>query len=609
MRNSIFSRRKRSLSLLLIFALLSLTLSGCSSLSKSSKDDKSFENFTTKLFQQEVSSNTISLHYTLHTPSDYGVLDYPVTYGGFSTDAAMSCAALENSTAALNKYKDASLSKENRLTYDVLNSYLGISSSGAKYLLYQEPLTAVTGLHAQLPVLLSEYQFYTSEDVDIYLQLMEKTGGYFQSLLEFEKAKSAAGLFMPDSQVDSITEQCRSFVDMGDDNYLYTTFSERLNTVPDLSDSEKNDFISRNAEEITSSIFPSYEALIQGLNALKGTGKNDKGLCCFPDGKAYYSNLVKQNTGISESIPKLQQMTKLQMAEDLQAMQKVLGSSVPTSGTIVSNSGSQRPLAAGTMFDHITFGQTDQALENAAPSSMLNDLKQKITDAFPEIPEVNVNVKYVPTAMEPYLSPAFYMIPAIDNSSDNVIYINQGQTVEGLNLYTTLAHEGYPGHLYQTVYYSSQKPDPIRNILDFGGYVEGWATYAEMMSYYLAPLSKNESILLQKNSSVILGLYALADMGIHYDGWTLTDTVGFFKDYGITDLNAIKSVYQLIIGDPGNYLKYYCGYLKFFNLKKEMAAELLEDFSQKEFHRAILDAGPAPFDIVEDYVRGELIKE
>ena len=77
-------------------------------------------------------------------------------------------------------------------------------------------------------------------------------------------------------------------------------------------------------------------------------------------------------------------------------------------------------------------------------------------------------------------------------------------------------HEGYPGHLYQTVYYASTKPDPLRSIFNFGGYVEGWATYAEMGSYYLADsLTREQAVLLQKNSSILLALYALADMGIH----------------------------------------------------------------------------------------------
>lgn len=584
MHSSISSYR-RSLYRLFLAATLILLLGGCGKLTPTSSDDKSFETFTNRLFQQEVSSSTISLHYTLQNPSDYGLLDYPVTYGSFTTDPAMSYASLENCLAALHKFQDASLSKDNQLTYDVLDSYLETAASGAQYLLYEEPLSPVTGLHAQLPVLLSEYQFYSAEDVDIYLQLLEKTGEYFDSLIIFEQTKSDSGLFMPDYQVDSVTEQCRSFVGMGENNYLYTTFQERLGTVEELTDKQQKEFTDRNNASIQSVIFPAYEHLIEELEKLKGTGSNEKGVCNLPDGKKYYEYVVKRSTGISESIPTLQQMTKKQMAEDLNAMQKILY----TSGSI-------------------TRSQTSSVLETTEPGSMLNDLKTKITDAFPSIPSVNVNVKYVPEAMEEYLSPAFYMIPAIDNATDNVIYINQGQTVQGLNLYTTLAHEGYPGHLYQTVYFSSQNTDPVRSILDFGGYVEGWATYAEMMSYYMAPLSKNDATLLQKNSSAILGLYALADMGIHYDNWSVTDTIKFFKDYGITDINAVQSVYKLIVGDPGNYLKYYLGYLKFFNLKKEIAAELGNDFGQKEFHRAVLDVGPAPFDVVEDYVKEELLK-
>ena len=53
--------------------------------------------------------------------------------------------------------------------------------------------------------------------------------------------------------------------------------------------------------------------------------------------------------------------------------------------------------------------------------------------------------------MEEYLSPAFYMVPAIDSTKNNVIYINQGHMPDDISLFTTLAHEGYPGHLYQTV--------------------------------------------------------------------------------------------------------------------------------------------------------------
>ena len=544
--------------------------------------DRQFRTFTRSLFQTEVSANTISLHYTLRSPSDYGIADIPATYGSLSSDPIAAKASVRNVLSSLQEFDPDTLSSENALTFKILDTYLKNASTGTDYLLYQEPLGSVSGIHTQLPVLLSEYSFYDTQDVETYLALLKETPSYFDSVIRFEQKKAASGLFMPDYQADSVLDTCQSFIDMGKENYLVSTFNERIASLDLLPENKKDSFQKENMKLVTEEIYPAYQNLITAIKSLKGKGMNEQGLSYFPYGKKYYEYLVRQTTGCNESISRLRLMTRAQILEDLSAMQKVL---FPADAALTQAS----------------------VLEQTSPDSMLDDLRSKITDTFPEIPDVDFQVKYVPESMQDYLSPAFYMIPAIDNLTENVIYINNGQTASGLNLYTTLAHEGYPGHLYQTVYFSASEPDPIRSILDFGGYVEGWATYAEMMSYYLAPLPKTEASLLQKNSSVILGLYALADMGIHYDGWSVTDTVRFFSDYGINDPNAVQSVYKLIIGSPANYLKYYIGYLKFYELKKEMADALGNQFSQKEFHRAVLDVGPAPFKIVYDEVEKNLL--
>ena len=544
--------------------------------------DRQFRTFTRSLFQTEVSANTISLHYTLRSPSDYGIADIPATYGSLSSDSVAAKASVRNVLSSLQEFDPDTLSSENALTFKILDTYLKNASTGTDYLLYQEPLGPVSGIHTQLPVLLSEYSFYDTQDVETYLALLKETPSYFDSVIRFEQKKAASGLFMPDYQADSVLDTCQSFIDMGKENYLVSTFNERIASLDLLPENKKDSFQKENMKLVIEEIYPAYQNLITAIKSLKGKGMNEQGLSHFPYGKKYYEYLVRQTTGCNESISRLRLMTRAQILEDLSAMQKVL---FPADAALTQAS----------------------VLEQTSPDSMLDDLRSKITDTFPEIPDVDFQVKYVPESMQDYLSPAFYMIPAIDNLTENVIYINNGQTASGLNLYTTLAHEGYPGHLYQTVYFSASEPDPIRSILDFGGYVEGWATYAEMMSYYLAPLPKTEASLLQKNNSVILGLYALADMGIHYDGWSVTDTVRFFSDYGINDPNAVQSVYKLIIGSPANYLKYYIGYLKFYELKKEMADALGNQFSQKEFHRAVLDVGPAPFKIVYDEVEKNLL--
>lgn len=604
-----------------IFLILSLTTAGL--LQHFHKDeDQRFEAYTRDFFCQEVSGNAITLHYTLRHPEKYGITHTPISLGSCTTDTAAIGAYIENALSRLHSYHRVSLSPENRLTYDVVDDYLRNSLERAPYALYEEPLTPLTGTQAQLPILLSEYQFYTAEDVDTYLKLLTKVPEYFHSILEFEQARSKAGLFMSTQAAEDIAAECRDFAALGEENYLYSSFEERLagmavqnssknslgkdTTIKSFSSKERQQYLAKNASYIRDFIFPAYIELAEGLSTLKDTGTNPGGLCHFPRGAKYYELIVRSETGSSRTIPELQELTQAQMKDDLTAMQKVLveDSQQNTASTKEDTPDSITSSEAKNTGDSPTsdiFKAQGTILSDTNPLSILTTLQMQIDGEFPELSDVSTQIKYVQESMEDYLSPAFYMVPAIDHTSDNTIYINQGHMGDDLSLFTTLAHEGYPGHLYQNVYYASRNPNPIRSLLSCGGYTEGWATYSEMTSYYYAPISKEHATLMQRNSSVLLGLYALADMGIHYDGWSLVDTVAFFRGYGITDTDTIEEIYQLIVGDPGNYLKYYIGYVEMLELKKDALRKWGKDFSQKRFHKAVLDVGPAPFDIVRKY--------
>ena len=523
-----------------------LLLSACGTEESVDQNEK-FEEYTQEVFCNEVSSNTINLHYTLKNPEDYGITDYEVSLGSFESDPDMVKVSAENMRQALQEFSYEGLSLQNRITFDILEYQVKSAEKNADYVLYEEPLGLVSGVQTQFPVVMSEYRFYDRQDVETYLELLEMTGDYFDSLIKFEREKADAGLFMADYALDTVLEQCRAFLDMGDGNYLYSTFADRVKDVNELTKEEKSDYIQDNALAVSDCVFPAYEKLISSLEELRGSGENEKGLVNLPDGADYYELVVRRATGSERSVEEMEDLTRRQITDDLEAMEQVLG---------------------------ITTEEAQEAAASMTQDSaglILSKLQDGIKEAFPEAPDTALEVKYVPEEMEEHLSPAFYMIPAIDNPEENVIYINRAHMNDDLTLFTTLAHEGYPGHLYQTV-------------------------------YYLTPLSKEQAVLLQKNSSIILGLYALADMGIHYEGWSRMDTVAFFSNYGITDTETIERIYELIIGSPGNYLKYYIGYVEFLELKKDWAEEKGTEYSQKEFHEAVLEVGPAPFDIVEKYM-------
>ncbi len=549
------------------FAIAILTtclLTGCSSISVPANANTSFRNFTLNLFQSEVSSTTIGLHYSLQNPERYGITSEPITFGSFYHSQIASHAYLENLRASLESFDYTALSRENQLTYDILDFYLESAELGNAYYLYEEPLSPLTGIHTQLPILLAEYEFHDTNDIETYLSLLKTLPEYFESLIRFEKEKSASGLFMSDDVADEIIAQCNAFVEMGESNYLISTFEDKAR------DLNVDSYISQNREIVKNTILPCYEKLASSITSLKGTGRNAQGLCHYSEGRDYYEYLVKRVTGSERTIHELQNLIKTQITSDTSTLQQVL---------------TDNP---SIFREQLSLSQT--------PEELLDSLQHKISTTFPEPAKVNVEVKKVHDSLAEYLSPAFYLIPAIDSYEQNVIYINDYYDMDDISLFTTLAHEGYPGHLYQTTYYTATNPDPIRTYLNFTGYVEGWATYAEMCSYYISPLEKPLATALQKNSSIILGLYAAADIGIHYDGWDLTDTIEHFCSYGIEDKETIKEIYNLILGDPGNYLSYYIGYAEILELKKEYAGTLME------FHKRLLEIGPAPFKIIKEYL-------
>ena len=382
---------------------------------------------------------------------------------------------------------------------------------------------------------------------------------------------------MSDSICQSVIESCESFLENPETHYLITTFENRLKELS-LSENKYTRYKNKNRQILQQELFPAYQTLISELENLKGSGKNNMGLCYFPNGSDYYALLCYSYTGCEDSVDQLFKKIELQRMQDL------------ISSANIQNEDS-------TIVSQCTYLEW----EMSDATTMLNHLKKEILPSFPTPPNTRCEINYVEPALESYLAPAFYIVAPIDNYLDNCIYINNSYVTNDLYGFTTLAHEGYPGHLYQTVMSYEYELPSIRSILNYPGYVEGWATYTEMMSYDYAGLDKDISDMLSLNQAATLSLYASSDIGLHYYGWSKEDMYAFWSGYGISDTDAIDEITQLILSEPGNYLKYYVGYLEFLSLQDYARSILGEDFSLKEFHRTILDIGPAPFSVLEKY--------
>lgn len=548
--------------------------------SDASDADTAFLEFTTELFRQEAAASLLNLHYTLADPSAYGITDYQPSLGVCSSDAPVRAAAFaENILTSLQQFDASELSKGNQLVLDILNYAMKLTPSGASWSCYEEPLTPTTGLQSQIPILLAEYAFRNKQDISNYLALLADIPRYFSQICAYEQEKSDAGRFMPSFAAQRLIQQCRDFTSDIDSHYLVTTFQQKTEAMAGLSQNERTACQKQNRAILEQQVFPAFEQLADTIAALQDTGYNDAGLCHFPEGNAYYEYLVRCSTGSDDSIASLKKRTADQRKEDLLLVSELLE-------------------------DHPDLPEEVEQLDlsTQSPEEMLEALRQSVSTEFPDLPSCNVTLKYVDASMQDYLSPAFYLTSPLDQLTEHTIYINPENGYEGIRLFTTLAHEGFPGHLYQNVYFHSHSDHPIRALLGFPGYTEGWATFVELHSYTYSGLSQDAARLCAANQSAILSLYATADMGIHYDGWTLDDTATFFSAYGFTDEEVIRDIFELIVSEPANYLKYYIGYLEFHDLQKEMKKQHPDTYTDTAFYESVLKIGPAPFELLKTYL-------
>lgn len=582
-------------SLLLLFAGITLFLF------QDKKDEKLFSHISSQLFVEEMKSSTLNMHYTIASPTDYGIYNYQARLPIYEPNEELANqAALENILSSLQGIDSTKLSPANAYTYTLLERSLTNSLHLNQYKYYSEPLSPSSGMQSQLPILLAEYSFRDKRDIEDYLALLDQTDEYFSSLLLYEQEKAAAGLLMPASSLEKVQKQCDTIVTLGEleknTHFLQTTFTERLQNLissKKITAEEAQNYNARNDRLLKTVLCPAYEALSDGLFLLQDSSISLSGLASKPLGKEYYEYLLISETGSYRPVPDVEKLLVTQLEQEYQSMRTLLQETPDLMEQLKEEQYTNLPYPDA--------------------STMLTDLQQRMQSDFPGLTKTGqaqptVMVKNVSKNLEQYTAPAFYLTPPIDDTDNNVIYINQKNSPNGLELYTTLAHEGYPGHLYQTVYsnrsFLENNENKVRQLLWYGGYLEGWALYVEFLSYdYASQLLTEQNrpmdalcVQIEKhNRSLQLCLYSIIDIMIHYENASYSQVAKLLKNFGVNNPNSVAAIYTYIAEEPCNYLKYYLGYLEIMELQKTARAQWSDSYTDYAFHSFYLNCGPSDF--------------
>ncbi len=544
--------------------------------------EEQFQEMIHNLFYDTVTSSGLTMHSMLTDPEAYGITEYPETLGDYSIQALQdNYAELREDYEKLLSIDRSALSPELQTDYDILLEYMETEQEGEKFLLYDHPFSAISGVQVELPIVLAEYSFRTPEDAEHYLALLSSIDEYYDQLLKYVQAQKEAGIFLSDQTISDVLDSCQSYLDAPETGMMAETFLSRLDSLTELSQEDREALISRNEEILKNDFTAAYVTLTEGLEDMKGHAESPSGASSLPNGTEYYEYLLKSSTYTSYRNPKaLKDAIAGRMLDELDHAQELM---------------SQDPELIYDLY------QFDFSIQD--PEDALTDLQTKLLTDFPEVPAYAYEVRTLPEALEPYTSPAFYLSPPIDTQNENFIYINQSSVAARNDIYTVMAHEGYPGHLYQCNYFNTVNHSLLRSLMSFSCYVEGWATYVQYLAYQWDDQIRPElAELLAINESAYLALYALVDYQVNYEGMTVEELGEFLNElFRISNPEAADSLYQIVCEDPANYMKYYVGYLEISEMREKAEEVLGNDFDAKAFHTFLLDFGPAPFSLIWEH--------
>ena len=542
-----------------------------------------FDEFVDDLFLNQISLDTFSLHYSVKDTSVYGLENAEARWEATEEEDRY---PLDKIIETLNSFDYDKLNEDRKITFKVLKDYCDLQKQfeDERFTYMESYFDIGSGVQTAIPTNFFEYDLFCEKDIKDLIRLIELLPDFVQGLLDTEQERVDAGFGYYDRIIDQIIDQCKEIYDTDETFYLYGAMEDKINSVDFLSQEQKDSYIKQVNEAIEAYMIPTYKKIADTFETFKGKSKNDKGLAGFEGGVDYYALIVKYATGSSKTLEELYNLLSSDFAKNYDVL---------------------RNLYTNYKKAYDAYYLGNGYIPMTDPVEILEYLRGHMYDDFPKITGESYKIRYLSKEMEKVLSStvAYYVVPQIDNYLEGKIAIN-GAALDESESFTTLAHEGFPGHMYQTVYYYNTNPPKMRQILNFGGYTEGWAVYVQNYVYDLYDFPKNDyafDSLAKVNFNLSWNLMCMADIGVNYKGWTVEDLATYMDDQGFNSEGA-ESLYDFVVSSPTTYLKYYIGYLEFLELKNYAQTKLLTKFDNIGFHKACLDAGPSNFDVVKIYV-------
>ncbi|MBR4430673.1 MAG: DUF885 family protein [Clostridiales bacterium] len=521
-------------------------------------------------------------------PEKYGFEITDITWGDFTSidQYDEEKAYCQEQLDKLLEIDYNSLNDDDRLCYDKMvydleeNIYM-YSYTAFEY--YTMIFNFLTGPQCEILFVMDVYSFDTVEDAENYILLCKDIDRYYDCMCEYEETRASLGFASSDNSYEEAAKSFDNLVAQKDDCFLYESFEERLDNIKGLSSSDKDRLISEHEKVMKEVVFPEFQECADRMRALEGSGGVDAGLSAYKGGDAYYAMLTRRTTNKNATVQ-----------DSITALDKMISDTYNEYMNVASS-------GFGWYSEYMGHDYTKGDL-----NANLDFLRDTVKADFPSIPAHSYYTMDVPEVFQENFSPAAYIGYHLDNFDSNLLIVNTANDEKDFG--TTVAHEAYPGHMYESIYTRTKSAHPYMYLTESIGYLEGWATYVEYYSMrYFTGSGVTDAMTLVKDEAVLgLLVSTRADYGINVENWSLEECVSYFQSFGfaVTE-DSFSKFYTLLVTDPGYYAKYGMGYLWTQTIMDNLHANH-PNATNKDIHTAYLDSLTGTFEQIEQYANKRL---
>ena len=511
--------------------------------------------------------------------------------------------------ADLRAYPLDRQSPSQRLSTHVLEWFVERQVEGEKYQWHNYPVNQLFGVQNQFPSFMANtHRLLAKRDCDYYVMRLDALPKKFDQLLDNLKVREQKQILPPRFVVEEVLKEMSDFIAKpASENILATSFKSRAAKIDNLTALQRADFQTRVETAVTGRVYPAYEKLIDYFREILPKTTTDDGVWKLPDGGAYYTYLLRDNTTTTLKPDEVHELGAREVARIEGEMRAILDAN-RFAGQPIGQSMEKLAKDPRFLFSNDDKGRADAMAEY---TRLITEATERSKQLFLAAPRAKLEVRRVPQFKEATAPGAYYEGAAMDGTRPGVFYANfrDMREVPRWSMPTLAYHEGVPGHHWQISTAQELKGLPqFRKVIPFTAYAEGWALYCEWLAkksgwYDSDPFGD----LGRLQAELFRAVRLVVDTGIHAKRWTREQAIAYMREKTGMGEKEVTSEIERYIVSPAQACAYKVGMLKIQELRARAEQELGTKFDQREFHDALLKNGALPLEILEEQVK-EYIK-